>query len=244
MSFQDHFSNHSRIYSEFRPDYPEALIEWVCSLPAERKLAWDCGTGSGQAAVLLRSQFPRVLATDPSEEQIRHARQMPGIEYRVLPAEDTNIESGSVDLVTAAQALHWFDFDRFFAEAKRVLKPGGAICAWSYGMLETAEPVKNIIDSFYENVVGPYWPPERRYVYERYATIPFPFQALEAPSFEIERTWDLDATLGYISTWSAVQRMKKASGSDPVAVLRKQLSEVYHGVLKMRWPIFLLAGRP
>ncbi|HNJ33859.1 MAG TPA: class I SAM-dependent methyltransferase [Leptospiraceae bacterium] len=243
MSFKDHFSNHSRIYSEFRPDYPDAFIEWVCSLPEKKNLAWDCGTGSGQAAVQLKKHFNRVIATDPSEEQIKHAKQLEGIEYRVLPAEKTNLDTASMDLICVAQALHWFDFDLFFAEARRVLKPRGILCAWSYGLLETEEPVQTIIESFYRETVGPYWPAERRHVDERYATIPFPFYKIEAPYFQIERTWDMDSYLGYVSTWSAVQRMRKATGIDPLIELRNQLRPFYPGPLLIRWPIFALTGR-
>ncbi|HEY9422785.1 MAG TPA: class I SAM-dependent methyltransferase [Thermoanaerobaculia bacterium] len=161
MSFKDHFSGHASSYASFRPRYTPEIFEFVSFLPKRRSLAWDCATGNGQAAVDLAERFERVVATDASEEQIALATPHPKVEYRLALAEDSGLESGSVDLLTVATAVHWFDFDRFYAEAERVLAPGGAIAVWAYDLARISPALDRIIDRLARGIVGSYWPPER-----------------------------------------------------------------------------------
>ena len=113
MVFKDHFSGHARAYAEFRPSYPSDLAAYLAHLEPNRGLAWDCGTGNGQAAILLADHFDRVAATDPSRQQLCSATAHPRVTYLAATAERAPLADGSVNLVTVAQALHWFDFARF-----------------------------------------------------------------------------------------------------------------------------------
>ncbi|HTQ81570.1 MAG TPA: class I SAM-dependent methyltransferase, partial [Thermoanaerobaculia bacterium] len=182
MTFKDHFSGHAASYAAHRPGYPPELFAYVTSLTAGKDLAWDCATGNGQAAVALAETFDQVIATDASPQQLAHAPAHPRIEYRVATAEDSGLAPASIDLLTVAQAVHWFDFDRFYAEARRVLRPGGAIALWTYNLLR--HPALNeLIDHLSQKIVGAYWPPERRWVDEDYRNLPFPFPELPSPAF-------------------------------------------------------------
>lgn len=249
MTFKDHFSGHATDYAAFRPTYPPELFAWVAGLPAERRLAWDCATGSGQAAVALAEHFPRVAATDASAAQIAHAVPHPRVEYGVAPAEASGLADGSVDLVTVAQALHWFDFDRFYAEVRRVLAPGGALAVWSYDLARFDPAVDRLVHRLARDTVGPYWPPERRWVDEEYRTLPFPFapsEQLPVPAFHLEERWDLARFAAYLRTWSAVVRFRAATGRDPVAELEEELAAAWGDPLEVkavRWPLHVRAAR-
>ncbi len=246
MSFKDHFSKQSDEYAKYRPVYPPELFAYLASLVSAHELAWDCGTGNGQAALGLAALFGRVIATDPSEAQIRNAAAHPRISYRVAPAERTDIAVASVDLVTVAQALHWFDHERFYREVRRVLKPGGVLAVWCYGLNEIAPAIDPIVRRYYSEVVGPYWPPERHFIDERYATIPFPFTELAVPAFGIESRWNLDDFIGYLDTWSATQRYRQAEKQNPLEALRGVLERAWGPAETERlvtWPIYLRVGR-
>ena len=247
MTFKDHFSGHAADYASFRPGYPAALFERVAALPRRRDVAWDCGTGNGQAAVGLAEHFGQVLATDPSAEQLAHALPHPRIEYRQAAAESSGLADRSVDLVAVAQAFHWFDFDRFFAEARRALAPGGAVVLWTYNLARVSPEVDTVTERLARRIVGAYWPPERRWVDEEYQTIPFPFPEVDLPPLEHVEHWDLERLLLYFGTWSSCQRYQKATGEDPIALVRADLEAAWgppDQPRPIRWPIFLRASQP
>jgi ubiquinone/menaquinone biosynthesis C-methylase UbiE len=240
---QDHFSGHSADYAKFRPGYPEALFDWIAAQTASRDLAWDCGCGNGQASQPLAQRFARVVGTDVSAQQIAQAAPHPRIEYRVAPAEQSDLADTSVDVVTIAQALHWFDFERFYAEVQRVLKPDGIIVAWTYQLLRADSAVDALLTDFYSRVLGPWWPPERKWVDAGYRGMPFPFTAIETPGFEIKLQWTLADLLAYLGTWSATQRYRQAEGADPLPALGELLAPVWpDGTREIVWPIAMLAG--
>ncbi len=246
MSFADHFSGVSAAYAAFRPRYPDALFDFLAQAAPARDAVWDAGTGSGQAAVGLARHFTHVLATDASSSQIEHATPDPRVSYRVCAAEACDLGDRSVDLVTAAQALHWFDRSRFWAEVRRVLRPRGVIAVWTYVMLEIEPRIDAIVRRFYRNVVGPYWPPERRITEERYQTIEFPFAEFAAPSFVIEQPLTLDDVAGYVRTWSATRRFFEHHGHDPVAGLIAELAPAWGTPPEprlARWPVAMRVGR-
>lgn len=246
MRFKDHFSGHAEAYTRFRPHYPAALFEFLASLPEGRRAAWDCGAGNGQAAVRLAGFFDEVLASDASARQIAQAQPHPRVRYFVAPAEQTGIEAGSVDLVVVAQALHWFDFERFYREVRRVAKPGAALAVWCYGLMNTTPRADELIERLYADIVGPYWPAERDLVESRYQTIPFPFQDLPAPRFEMRAEWDLDSLLGYLGTWSAVQRYRERHDTDPLAQILPELRAAWgapEDIRKVTWPLHLRVGK-
>jgi ubiquinone/menaquinone biosynthesis C-methylase UbiE len=247
MSFSDHFSGVSSAYAEFRPRYPDSLFQWLVELPGGRHLAWDCATGSGQAAVALALRFERVIATDASAEQIAAATRHPRVDYRVAPAEASGLESESVDLVTVAQALHWLDRPAFFAEARRVLRSDGVIAAWTYGNPRLDDTrADEVLQRFTSQTLGPYWPPERALVETEYRTIAFPFAEIEPPAFEMEAQWTLPALLGYVGTWSAATRFRSAKGYDPMAELEAGLQRFWgdpETPRRIEWPLALRIGR-
>jgi SAM-dependent methyltransferase len=243
--FKDHFSGHAADYAAYRPGYPPALFELLASLPRRRALAVDVATGSGQAAIGLAERFERVLAIDASAEQLASARQHPRVEYRVARAEETGIDGGSVDLVSAAQAVHWFDFERFYAEVRRVLAPGGAVALYTYNLARVDPAFDRVLDRLARQIVGPYWPPERRWVDEEYRTLPFPFEEVPVPRLDNEAHWDLDRLLRYVATWSACQRYRRATGRDPIKMLQDELTAAWGDPAQerpVRWPIYMRAG--
>lgn len=244
--FKDHFSAGADNYTRYRPSYPPQLFAWLAGLTQEHKAAWDCGCGNGQAAIGLVPYYERVIATDPSQQQIDHAILHERISYSVATAEEPGIESNTVDLVVVAQALHWFDFERFYSVVCRVAHAGGALAAISYGEVRVEGPPDSIISNFYHNIIGPYWPPERHYVDEHYATIPFPFAEIEAPSFAMECNWDLEHLKGYLGTWSAVKEYQRRLGHDPLALIDSELRSMWgdpQRVRRISWPLAMRVGR-
>jgi ubiquinone/menaquinone biosynthesis C-methylase UbiE len=243
--FKDHFSGHAADYAAYRPGYPPALFDLLASLPRRRTLALDVATGNGQAAIGLAERFERVLAIDASNEQLARARQHPRLEYRVARAEETGVDGGAVDLVSVAQAIHWFAFDSFYAEVRRVLAPGGAIAAYTYNLARVDPAFDRVLDRLAKEIVGPYWPPERRWVDEEYRTLPFPFEEVPTPRIENEAQWDLDRLLHYIATWSAYQRYRQATGRDPIKLVQDELTAAWGDPSQprlVRWPIYMRAG--
>ena len=245
--FNDHFGAVAAAYADCRPGYPPELFSWLVGQVQTHGQAWDCGTGSGQAAVGLADYFVSVFATDASTAQIAHAVPHARVRYAVAPAEASGLPAGSVDLLTVAQALHWFDLPAFFAEARRVLKPGGLIAAWTYGVLHVeGEAVDARVQRFYAAEVGPYWPPERRHVESGYRDLPFPFDPVQAPTLALRADWSLPQLLGYFRSWSATARYQEATGQDPVATLAETLMPLWGDPdtpRTIRWPLALRAGR-
>ena len=245
-AFPDHFSSAAPQYARHRPDYPADLFDYLAALAPDRRRAWDCATGSGQAAVGLARLFREVIATDASAQQISQARPDTRVRYRVAAAEDSGLEAGSVDLVTVAQALHWFDRPRFWREARRVLVRGGVIAVWCYDLMRTDEEVVAVIGHFYRDVVGPYWPPERVLTEKRYRTIDFPFAEETPPPFRMEKRWSLPDLVGYLGTWSAVRRYREALGQDPIGPVSEELARVWGPPDRPRrifWDLALRVGR-
>jgi ubiquinone/menaquinone biosynthesis C-methylase UbiE len=246
-SFHDHFSAVASRYADFRPHYPAALFDYLATLVPRNSLVWDCAAGNGQATVDLAERFDRVVGTDASAEQIAAAKPHPKIEYQVAPAHQSGLPTGSVGLLTVAQALHWFDLERFYAEANRVLEPGGVLAAWAYGINEVeGDAINQLVLEFYSQTVGPYWPPERKLVEEGYRTMPFPFTGITPPPFRMEARWTLEQLLGYFSTWSATNRYIKATGCNPLEALSEALARVWGDPLSARlvvWPLSLRLGR-
>jgi len=244
MSFKDHFSKQAVDYAKFRPGYPQKLFDYLGSIAPSHQLAWDCGTGNGQAAVGLASVFDRVIATDASEKQIANAQSHKIVEYRVAPAENSGIGTETIDLIMVAQALHWFDLDRFYAEACRVLKSDGVLAASAYNLLHVEPAIDEVVNRYYYEVVGPFWPLERKLV-EQFADLPFPLHRVDAPKFEMTARWNLDHLLGYLQTWSSTQRFIAAKGSDPLEQIIDELRTAWGDSQQTRnvtWPVVLRIG--
>lgn len=245
-AFKDHFSARSSDYATFRPTYPPALVDYLASLTRTHDLALDCGCGNGQLSCLIAEHYARVVATDASAQQIDKAERHPRVEYRVARAEATGLDAGSVDLLTVAQAAHWFDLDAFYAEVRRVLRPGGAIVLITYGVTETDRDIKQVVAHFYREVVGPFWPPERHHVESGYRSLPFPFREETAPPLAIERQWSADDLIGYVGTWSASISAEAALGRAPFEKFAQDLRAAWGDPnlrRLIRWPLSLRIGR-
>jgi SAM-dependent methyltransferase len=246
MSFADHFSAIAPGYASYRPRYPEELFEYLAEVAPRRDLAWDCGAGSGQATLALVRHFAAVIATDASARQLAEAPQHPRVEQRVAPAESSGIADASIDLVAVAQALHWFDLERFFGEARRVLVPGGVLAVWTYGLQRVdGGAIDQLLHRFYHETIGPYWAPERRLVESGYSTIAMPFEDFEVPSFAMTALWTLPELLGYLRTWSATRRYVEELGHDPVGPLEQKVAAHWGDAERrvVEWPMAVRAGR-
>lgn len=231
MTFQDHFSNIAQNYAAFRPTYPPALFGWLATQAHGRALAWDCATGSGQAALGLVQVFDRVVATDASAQQLSQASVHDRITYQVAPAEQAPFADASVDVITVAQALHWFDRAAFFQECERVLKSKGVLAVWTYGPLRVVgADVDTVLQHYYHDIVGAYWPPERTWVEAGYEGIQLPFTEIATPTFEMTADWDMQALLGYLGSWSASHAYQKANGHDPREQIFADLQSVWGDV--------------
>ena len=246
MTFTDHFSACSAGYAAYRPQYPESLFDFLARESPARNEAWDAGTGNGQAAIGLARHFGHVTATDPSTSQIECAIHDARVSYGVGPAEQSELPDASIDLVTAAQAVHWFDRPKFWSEVQRVLRPRGIIAIWTYAGFEISAEIDEVIQRFYSDVVGPYWPPERRMVETRYQTIEFPFDEFRAPEFVIEQSMTMEEVAGYVRSWSATRAYMKQQRHDPVDDLVRELSRAWGAPEQARlarWPVTMRIGR-
>ncbi|MCX6956314.1 MAG: class I SAM-dependent methyltransferase [Verrucomicrobia bacterium] len=246
-SFPDHFSGVAGRYADFRPHYPAELFDYLATLAPRDATVWDCAAGNGQATRGLAQRFAHVVATDASPEQIVAAPALPNAGFRVALAEESGLPDRSVALVTVAQALHWFDLPRFYAEVNRVLRPGGVLAVWAYGVNRVeGAAVDALVQEFYGGLLGPYWPPSRKLVETGYRTLPFHFTEIAAPVFTMEVRWTMAHLLGYFGTWSATSRYIKATGQNPLGALAEKLAPVWGDPTAPRrvtWPLTLRVGR-
>lgn len=245
-NFEDHFSGHSEQYVQSRPRYPDEVYAYLASIAPGHTLAWDCGTGNGQAAVGLANYFDRVYATDASAEQISKAYPHDRVEYHVEPAEHVSLDTASADLVTVAVAVHWFNFDEFYREVKRVLKPNGILAVWTYSFPEISPEIDQLVRQYYYEIVGEYWPERIHYLEEQYATLPFPFEETIPPSFVMKVNWNLTQFTAFLDSWSATQRYKAQKGQHPLELLWQKLLAAWGDENEPRlvcWPLYFRIGR-
>jgi len=245
MSFADHFSRQAADYTRYRPHYPDALFAFLAASCRHQRLAVDVATGNGQAAVQLCNHFGHVIGCEPSLSQLQNAEAHPALHYVCSTAEQLPFADEQLDLITVAQAAHWFDHERFHAEVTRILKPGGLLAVWCYGLFAIEPAIDALINHYYAETVGRYWPAERHWIEKGYADLPFPFATIHTPAFHIEAAWNLEEVLGYLFTWSATQRYLADNDDDPLELLKQQLQQVWPDPDRSKtihWPIHLLAG--
>ncbi|WP_293783586.1 class I SAM-dependent methyltransferase [uncultured Pedobacter sp.] len=242
---KDNFSAQSADYAIYRPTYPQELYDYLFDLVKNKERAWDCATGNGQVARVLARYFNAVYATDISENQLKNALQLPNITYKVEPAEQTSVRDASFDLITVAQAIHWFNFEAFYIEVKRTLKPDGLFAVIGYGLMVIDKKVDKAVHKLYEDILGKYWDSERHYIEEGYQTIPFPFEEIIAPHFRIKATWNFEQLIGYLNTWSALQHYKKANERNPLEYMLTELKEAWGDDAEkdVHFPVLLRVGR-
>jgi SAM-dependent methyltransferase len=243
---KDYFSAGAARYAAHRPTYPGALADFLAEVALRRGLAWDCGCGSGQLSELLADRFERVIATDASPEQLAAARAHSNVEYRRAPAEASGLPNSVLDLAVAAQAAHWFDLPAYYAEVRRVARPGATIALVSYATMRVDDAVDPVVSHFYVDALGPYWPPGRRHVEDGYRSLPFPFDEIAAPPLVMRAEWALADVVGYVQTWSAVWAIEQAKGHAPVEEFCRDLARTWGPaatVRAVRWPLALRVGR-
>jgi ubiquinone/menaquinone biosynthesis C-methylase UbiE len=241
---KDNFSSQSNEYARYRPQYPQALFDYIFEKVAHKNLAWDCGTGNGQTAFILSRYFNNVYASDISNKQLANAQAAPNIRYEAAAAECSSLEDNSADLITVSQALHWFNFEKFYAEVKRVGKKNSVIAAWTYSLLKVSPEIDPLIKFFHDHTLDSYWDNERHYVNQGYSNLPFPFQQISDPGFSIDVHWDKNQLFGYIATWSAWQKFLQKNTSEPLQELMNQVQKLWPGSepRKMQFPLFLKMG--
>lgn len=246
FNFEDHFSKQSEIYAQYRPQYPEEIYAYLASIAPGHSLAWDCGTGNGQAAIGLARHFDKVYATDASAEQISRAYRHDKVEYHVESAEHTSLNNSSTDLVTVAVAIHWFDFDKFYREVKRVLRPGGVLAAWTYSLTVISPAIDPLIEQLSNEILGSFWPERIRYIEKGYQSLPFPFEEITPPDFVMKVNWNLNQFAGYLNSWSATQRYKAKNGNHPLELIWDKLVSAWGDESEVRlihWPLHFRVGR-
>lgn len=246
MPFRDYFSEQAKGYAQHRPHYPKAMFEYLASLAPSKGLAWDCGTGNGQAALALTENFQRVIATDASATQIENAFLHERIEYRVEASGKTSILSDSVDLITVGTAVHWFDFEPFYAEVRRVGKTNAILAVWTYHLPIIEPEIDRWLETFYRETLAGYWPERIRYLDQRYKTLPFPFEEIQPPGFEMEALWDADNLIGFLASWSAVRKLVEAKDEAAFEEQMKVLENLWGAKSEkreLRWPLHFRIGK-
>ncbi|MEO1031846.1 MAG: class I SAM-dependent methyltransferase [Bacteroidota bacterium] len=242
---KDNFSSQSSNYAKYRPTYPSDLYAYLNTIVTHRQNAWDCGTGNGQVATVLAKSFERVFATDMSQAQIDNAIPANNVIYSVQPAEATNFNNKFFDLIVTAQAIHWFNFEKFYNEVRRTAKENAVLCIIGYGRIEISPEIDYIITNFYHNIIGDYWDKERQYIDDNYQTLPFPFEEIETPKFINQQKWNLEHLIGYLNTWSGVKHFIKHKGYNPVNDLKDELGQLWKSETHrtVRFPILLRIGK-
>lgn len=245
-SFSDHFSERAAEYAARRPTYPEEAAAYLAQVVPRRGVVWEAGCGSGQMTRLLSRYFEQVLATDASNEQLAQAPPLANVEYRRVRAERSSLPADVADLCIAAQAAHWFDLEAYYAEVRRVGRPGAVVALVTYGLMRVNERIDALVRRFYAKELDPHWPPERRLVEDAYASVPFPFDEMEAPELEMYAEWTLPEVLGYVRTWSGVRALLRSEGPDKMHAFAGRLSSAWgkpderRGI---RWPLSMRIGR-
>ncbi|HUR12318.1 MAG TPA: methyltransferase domain-containing protein [Flavitalea sp.] len=243
---KDLFSEQAAEYALYRPVYPVSLVETFLPFVKERKMAWDGATGNGQAARLLADFFDHVEASDISDAQLNKAVSHPKIKYTESRSEETPYNDHIFDLITVAQAYHWMDFDAFHQEVQRVAKADAVIAVWGYGLVRCEDrEIDKMIRNFYTGTMGPYWDPERKFIDEKYQTVPFPYEILVNTNFDFNVTWNINQLCGYLNSWSSVRNFIKKEGTNPVELFCVAMKEVWQEktARNFTFPIFLKAGK-
>jgi SAM-dependent methyltransferase len=240
------FAAEAEDYVHLRPTYPDNLFAFLATVVPARGAAWDCATGNGQAATHLAEYFDRVVATDESGEMIAQAPPDLRITYRVAEAEESGLEDGSLDLVTVASAIHWFDLEKFYAEVNRVVRPGGTIAAWTYYTPVFGSEVDAIIRRLVHDILGPYWDERLHYVVDEFHDLPFPFEPIEAPSFRTDMMWDMRDLLGYFETWSSSVKYREVNHESPTRLIEDDLAKAWGDPRQkqdLHFPLYMRLGK-
>lgn len=242
----DLFSKQAGMYNKYRPLYPKELYDEILGLTKNHYCCLDCGTGNGQVSRYMADHFKKVYATDISENQLKRAEKKQNIRYIKERAEVTSFQNNQFDLITIAQAVHWFDLKPFYQEVRRIAKNNAIIAIWGYGLLKIGAPYDKLIKHFYHKTVGPYWNEQRKHIDSQYKSIDFPFEEIKlSRAYQIEQYMSLSELDGYFNSWSSVQNYLQSKKTNPVSGLVDELSNYWEdsrAVKKVRYPIFAKIG--
>ena len=239
------FEGGGRAYARFRPEYPADLSRFLAGIAPATDFAVDVGCGNGQLTEQLAQHFSRVLGLDPSADQIANAPLSSKSSYACASAERIPVDDGFASLITAAQAAHWFDLPRFYREVRRIAAPNAALCLVSYGVLRLEDELNERFSCFYRKEIGAFWPAERKLVDNGYRDLSFPFAERTVPEMAIRKEWTLDELLGYISTWSAVLRVREAGQEEILRAFASELTKLWGDLSRRRtvlWPLNMRLG--
>ncbi len=241
---KDNFSIGSDKYAIYRPEYPDSVVNYIVGITEQRESVWDCATGNGQFAKKLSPHFKSVYATDISQSQIDNAAQFKNINYSIQPAEKTTFPDNFFNLITVAQAIHWFNFDSFYQEVYRTIRKDGHLAVIGYGLIRISPELDEIIDYFYKDIIGSYWDKERKYVDEGYKTIPFPYKEIYLNDFSQTIIWTIDHLIGYLGTWSSVKHYQQKNGHNPIDRINENLKLAWgsDACKSVNFPILLRIG--
>ena len=242
----DLFATQAETYRAARPAYPDTLFQQLADLSPQRRLAWDCGAGSGQATLGLSRHFATVLATDRSLPQLRRLPAHTGIIVAQARAEQAPLSNDGADVITVAQALHWFPLTAFYREVARVLRPGGLLAVWSYGRIQVSPGVDRLVAELHDARLGRWWDDARIHVETGYRDLPFPYPLLSSTAFpdRLDADWTVDRMLAYLESWSALQTCRRETGEDPLLSLEPALRQAWGaGRRRVWWPLTVRVGR-
>lgn len=246
MFFKDHFSSQSRDYAKYRPTYPVELFRDLADISPSCNYALDVATGNGQAAAGLLKYFNVVIAFDASKNQIAHVNKGYQIKYMVAIAEQIPVRDSSIDLITCAQAVHWFNWELFNNETSRILNKEGIIAIWGYGLPQVNKTIDEIIWNYYSNIVGKFWAKERTYVENEYNQIPFPFKLLKSHDYLINLSWRFENLIGFLNSWSATRSYINTLQKNPIQEIKNELSNAWFSgdeIKNIIWPLFVKFGK-
>ncbi len=241
---KDNFSKQAAVYAQFRPRYTENIFKPIIDLCIEKNTVWDCATGNGQAAVILAQSFKKVFATDISQKQIDNAIQSENIVYSLSSAENAHFDKNSLNLIVVAQAVHWFNFEKFYTNANTFLKQDGIIALVGYGIHSVNAEIDGVVNNFYAQTIGSYWDSERRYIEQHYTTIPFPFDEIKIAETQMHFDINFESFIGYLNSWSAVQHFKNKNNYNPIELIEKSLKNIWGESLnQISFPVFYRVGK-
>ena len=245
MKYTDLFSRQASIYAKFRPSYPAELFQFLVSVCNGNELAVDCGAGNGQASNGIAKMFDNVFALDPSIDQLQKFHSSDNIKLINAAAEKIPLKSASADLLISAQAAHWFEFEQFYSEVKRILKPNGIIALWCYYLPSVNKQIDAVLLKYYMEIVGKYWAEGRKWIDDKYQNIPFPFKEIKAPEFDMQTQSSLSDYFGFLETWSATNTYIKQTNRNPIEKIVNELKKVWgnpNQIHKLNWKLYMRTG--
>lgn len=250
VTFSSYNQGQGEAYAAIRRDYDpsvyDAILHQHTSTGGQLTTLLDVGSGPGTSVRQLAPQFKHAIAIDPSAGMIAAARKLGGVSgdrepicFEVSSAEDLGsdlqrpVEDGSVDLITAATAAHWFDMDRFWPAAARVLKPGGSVAFWNSGgirahpSLPNSTAIQAVLDAAEGIELKPYMNRGNYLARGRYVDLPLPWTlAQPEPAFDeasfFRKEWDVDEPFYKGEVEVGLDGFEKIMGtSSPVARWRE-----------------------